>query len=152
MKAKETNPVGRPLLYKSIEELEQAIDEYFAYCDNKTKEVHSDKLGDMIMPDPEPYTISGLAYRLGMDRRTLLDYAQRDQFLRTIKRARNRVEADVERRMNGKDTFTAGLIFNAKNNFDWKDKTESDVTSNGETLSNIIYMPAKKPEDYDVDA
>ena len=99
MKAKETNPVGRPLLYKSIEELEQAIDEYFAYCDNKTKEVHSDKLGDMIMPDPEPYTISGLAYRLGMDRRTLLDYAQRDQFLRTIKRARNRVEADVERRM-----------------------------------------------------
>lgn len=27
-----------------------------------------------------------------------------------------------------------------------------DVTSNGNTLSNIIYMPAKKSEDYDVDA
>lgn len=26
-----------------------------------------------------------------------------------------------------------------------------DMTSNGETLSNVIYMPAKKPEDYDMD-
>ncbi len=30
--------------------------------------------------------------------------------------------------MNSKDTFTPGLIFNAKNNFGWKDKSESDVT------------------------
>lgn len=27
-----------------------------------------------------------------------------------------------------------------------------DVTSDGEKISNIVYMPAKKPEDYDVEA
>lgn len=27
-----------------------------------------------------------------------------------------------------------------------------DMTSNGETLSNVIYMPAKKPKDYDMEA
>lgn len=151
MNSEEKNPVGRPLLYKTVKALEEAIEEYFNYCDNKTKEVHSEKLGTMILADPEPYTMSGLAYKIGMDRRTLLDYSNRDQFLPTIKKARARIEADVERRMNGKDTFTPGLIFNAKNNFDWKDKTESDVTSGGEAISNVVYMPVKKSEDYDAD-
>ncbi len=31
---------------------------------------------------------------------------------------------DVERRMNDHEQFTPGLIFNAKNNFGWIDKTE----------------------------
>lgn len=118
------NPVGRPLKFKTPEELQTVIDEYFDYCDNKTKDIHSEKLGDMIVPDPEPYTMSGLAYRLDLSRQALIEYRDRDEFGDTIKRARNRVEADVERRMNGKDTFTPGLIFNAKNNFDWHDKTE----------------------------
>lgn len=123
-----SNPVGRPPIFKTPEEMDKAINEYFDFCDNKTKEIHSDKLGDMIVPDPEPYTMSGLAYHLGMDRRTLVDYAEKTEFLPTIKRARERVEMDVERRMNGKDTFTAGLIFNAKNNFGWKDKSEVENT------------------------
>jgi predicted transcriptional regulator len=38
---------GRPLKYKTVEELQIVIDEYFDYCDNKTKEVHSEKLGDI---------------------------------------------------------------------------------------------------------
>jgi len=117
---------GRPLKYKTVEELQKAIEEYFDYCDNKTKEVHSDKLGDMIMPDPEPYTMSGLAYRLDLSRKSLINYKRRGQFLHTIKKARRKVEADVERRMNDKNTFTPGLIFNAKNNFDWKDKVEHE--------------------------
>jgi len=126
--------VGRPLKFKSVKELQVKIDEYFDYCDNKTKNIHSEKLGDMIVPDPEPYTMSGLAYALGMDRRTLIDYAHRDEFLPAIKEARQRVECDVERRMNGKDTFTPGLIFNAKNNFGWKDKNETDITSGGDKI------------------
>lgn len=129
------HPGGRPLKFKTSEELAAAIEEYFAYCDNKTKEIHSEKLGDMIVPDPEPYTMSGLAYALDMERTTLIDYAHRDEFLLTLKKARNRVEADVERRMNSKDTFTPGLIFNLKNNFTrWKEKTETDITTGGKPL------------------
>jgi hypothetical protein len=33
---------------------------------------------------------------------------------------------DIDRRLNDKREFTPGLIFNLKNNFDWKDKTEVD--------------------------
>lgn len=129
---------GRPPLYTSAEELQKIIDEYFDYCDNKTKEIHSDKLGDMIVPDPEPYTMSGLAYRLGIDRKTLINYGERDGFFHTIKKARARVEADIERRMNGKDTFTPGLIFNAKNNFGWQETQNIDHTTKGKELPTPI--------------
>ena len=121
-------PAGRPLKYKTVEELEAAIEEYFTYCDNKTKEVWSEKEGNKIYPDPEPYAMAGLAYAIGLDRRSLINYKERDEFFLAIKNARNRIEADVERRMMHKDTFTPGLIFNAKNNFDWRDKSEVDNT------------------------
>lgn len=121
-----SNKGGRPLTFKTVEKLQEKIDEYFRYCDDKTKEIHSEKLGDMIVPDPEPYTMAGLAYELGISRQALMEYSKRDKFGDAIKRARNKVEADVERRMNGKDTFTPGLIFNAKNNFGWKDRSEVD--------------------------
>lgn len=129
---------GRPLKFKTVEELIKAIEDYFDYCDNKTKEIHSDKLGDMIVPDPEPYCMSGLAYRLGLSRHGLINYKRRNKFLSTIKQARRRIEADVERRMNDKNTFTPGLIFNAKNNFGWKDEKHTDLTSNGKTLKGLI--------------
>tara|TARA_R110000782_G_scaffold171639_1_gene263370 strand:- start:459 stop:914 length:456 start_codon:yes stop_codon:yes gene_type:complete len=120
-------PNGRPLLYESSEDMQIIIDEYFDYCDNRLKQVHSKEGESYGISNPEPYTMSGLAYALGMDRRTLIDYKNRDEFILTIQRARNKVEADVERRMSDRDTFTPGLIFNAKNNFDWKDKSEQDV-------------------------
>lgn len=131
-------PVGRPLKFKTVEELQEAIDKYFDYCDNRTKEIHSEKLGDMIVPWPEPYTMAGLAYALGLSRKQLLVYKRRWQFGNAIKKARNRVEADVEKRMNDKETFTPGLIFNAKNNFGWKDKSEVDHTTKGKELPTPI--------------
>lgn len=140
------NPVGRPPIFKTPEEMQKVIDEYFEWCDNKTKEIHSEKLGAMIVPDPEPYTMSGLALKLGMNRRTLVDYAEKDEFLPTIKAARNKVEYDIERRMNNKDTFTPGLIFNTKNNFNWTDKSETDITSKGEKIetNTIVFSDFKK--------
>lgn len=152
IKDQATNPVGRPLKYKTVPELEAAISEYFDFCDNKTKEIHSEKLGDMIVADPQPYTMSGLAYALGMDRISLVNYSHRAQFFNTVKDARARVEADIDRRMSHKDTFTPGLIFTAKNNFGWKDQTQTDVTSGGEKLElPAVYLPKRhgKIEDDD---
>ncbi|MDE1867460.1 MAG: DNA-packaging protein [Thaumarchaeota archaeon] len=137
--------MGRPPKYNTVEELEARIEEYFNYCDNKTKEVHSEKLGDMILPDPEPYTMAGLAYWVGLSRQGLIEYKNKNkEFSDAIKKARNRVEADVERRMSHKDTFTPGLIFNAKNNFGWKDKTETDITSGGEKIRFLNQVPRPK--------
>ena len=134
---------GRPFKYKTVEELEKAVEEYFAYCDNRTKEIHSEKLGDMIVPDPEPYTMAGLAYHLGMTRQTLFNYKRRDKFGEVIERAKLRIEADLERRMSNKETFTPGLIFNLKNNFGWKDR--HDVTSDDKPIIPLFdYTKEKK--------
>jgi len=126
-----SNPVGRPKLFTSVGDLSQKVEEYFDYCDNRIQQVYSAKADGVIeVMNPAPYTMSGLALRLGMDRRSLLNYSKDEQFFPTIKAARDRVEADVEERMNDKQTFTPGLIFNAKNNFKWVDQQEikSDET------------------------
>lgn len=126
---------GRPPLFKSVEEIQDKIDDYFSYCDNRIKTIYNEKNGDDIqVSDPEPYTMSGLAYYLGMDRKTLVNYSHDDLFFPTIKKARSRVEWDVDRRMNDRSTFTPGQIFNTKNNFGWTDKTETDITSGGKPL------------------
>jgi len=120
---------GRPLLYKTVKEMKKIIDEYFDWCDNRTKKVYDEKKGcEYMITDPAPYTMSGLARRLGMDRRSLLNYSDREQFFPTIKEAREKVQEDVETRLMEK--APTGAIFNLKNNFDWKDKTETDVNLN----------------------
>ncbi len=85
------NKGGRPPIFSDPEEMAQAIDEYFAECDNRIKEIHT-KEGDAVgVTVPEPYTMSGLAYAIGMDRDTLLAYSTKDKFSGTVKRAKNKV-------------------------------------------------------------
>ena len=132
------NPVGRPLKYKSVEEMQSVIDEYFNFCDNRIQQVWSPKSEATIeIIDPEAYTMSGLALALGFEsRQSLLNYAEKDEFLDTIKRARMKVESDVERRSIEKGN--AGTIFNLKNNCGWKDKREEEITGNLEIRKIVI--------------
>ena len=126
-----TNPVGRPLIFKTVKEVEEKIKEYFEYCDNRLVNGYDNKTNQQFAYiNPEPYTMSGLAYYLEIDRKTLLNYSKKEEFFLTIKRARDKVEMDVDRRLNDKNAFTPGLIFNLKNNFDWKDKSEIDQNIN----------------------
>jgi len=134
----EDRPVGRPLKFKTVEELQDAIDDYFDYCDLRTKKVwSSEKDKEYMISDPAPYTMHGLARALGLSRQALMEYSHRDQFGDAIKAARERVAEDVETRMmDGK--AQSGAIFNLKNNFGWKDKTERDLTSGGKPLQSIL--------------
>jgi len=107
--------MGRPLAFKTVEELEQAIDLYFetdAYI-----EIGGEQQAKMYAP-----TMSGLALSLGVDRKTITNYANKDDFFPTIKKARTRVEVALEQRLYGNNV--TGVIFNLKNNFDWCDKQE----------------------------
>jgi hypothetical protein len=136
---------GRPLLFKSAKVLQLAVDDYFAYCDNRTREVFVEKLGEtIVISNPAPYTMAGLARALGMDRRTLLDYSKRDEFLPTIKDARQRVEEFNENQLH-EGRNAAGVIFNLKNNFGWVD--ESKVEQSGELTHKYEQL-----EDKDIDA
>lgn len=109
----------RPLKYTSVEELNIAIDHYFDMCDSQEPK--------------EPYTMSGLAYYLGMSRTSLINYKERPEYLESVKKAKERVEYDIEKRLAGGVPAT-GLIFGLKNNFAWKDQTQLDVTTKGDKI------------------
>lgn len=121
------NPVGKPLRYKTVKELELAVEDYFNYCDNRTRSVYIEKLGDNIeVSAPAPYTMSGLARALDLSRQALSEYNARDKYGDAIKAARARVEEYNENQLH-EGRNAAGVIFNLKNNFGWKDKTEQDL-------------------------
>ena len=124
------HPGGRPMIIETVEELKAKIDEYFEWCDNRAiKKVDSDGKEYMVS-SPAPYTMSGLARRLGMDRDTLINYSHREKFFGTIRDARERIHEDVETRLM--DTRNEkGAIFNLKNNFKWKDQQELEANLTG---------------------
>ena len=127
MKLKENGYIGNTnaLKYKTTEALQAGIDAYFEMCDEKGK----------------PYTMSGLALALGIDRATLVRYGDRDLFANQIKKAKQIVQAQLEENaLMGKSnsTFT---IFNLKNNYGWRDtvevKNEHEITKVDELLEAI---------------
>ena len=120
---------GAPLKYSTVDELQSAIDGYFKYCAERKRTIFT-KDGTMIEePWPRPHTISGLADYLDVDRKTIVNYANRDEFFPAIARARRKCEAWTEEQLfEGNDR---GAKFVLINNYDgWKDKIEQEVTVN----------------------
>lgn len=117
--------MARPLKFQTIEELQKSIDSYFETC-----------------PKDE-WTITGLAMALDTYRSVLIDYGsgkydEEDKvFSYAIKKAKQRVENGYE--IDLKKSGRSGTIFALKN-FDWKDKTETDLTSKGEKVQGINYI------------
>jgi len=68
-----------------------------------------------------PYTMTGLALSLGMSRRTLSNYSHDDEFLPSIKQAKQFVENMTAQRMIEGKGWGPGHIFVLKNNYRWKD-------------------------------
>jgi hypothetical protein len=112
---------GRPLKFKSPQEIEDAANEYFNECNKKHR----------------PLTITGLAIALDTDRRTLLNYEDKEEFFPTIKKIKQKVENYAEECLYDKDVPTTGVIFNLKNNYGWVDKQELDANVNGEIVVDI---------------
>lgn len=107
------NKVGRPKAYTDVEMMQQKIDKYFNECDiNK-----------------DPYTITGLAIALDLDRKSINNYAKDSEFFPTIKKAKLKVENYLEKRLIN-DSSATGIIFNLKNNYGWSDKQEIQHSGN----------------------
>lgn len=123
-----SNPVGRPLKFKTVDELEQAIRSYFDMCDPHIEERMVDggvnQKGQTIwvkrevMTEQRPYGIVGLALALGVTRQTLLNYGEREEFFDTVDLARTRCEAFWETRLDS--PYAAGAKFNLGNNYNGK--------------------------------
>ena len=102
-------PAGRPLKFKTADELQEAIDAYFASCNADN-----------------PPLISGLAYHLDMTTHSLRNYEERDEFFTIVKRAKQRIEMAFERNMHSGSC--TGSIFWLKNNAGYRDKTEQELS------------------------
>lgn len=115
-----SNKGGRPLKFKSPEELQKKIDEYYKWAKDNNKHV----------------TITGLAWFLETNRQTLLNYenensdlykniknSEKVKFIDAIKNAKARIEMEYEESLFYKHSSVGG-IFTLKNNFGWVDKQE----------------------------
>lgn len=71
-----------------------------------------------------PLTITGLAVHLGTTRELLNNYSKTDYFHDTIKKARSIIHNYSEESL-WTPMITSGVIFNLKNNWGWKDQTET---------------------------
>lgn len=145
---------GRPPKFESPEQLQKLVDAYFAWCEphpevftewlrpkktkiDKGKQIEIDDYdAPMYTHDIErlthkvSYTISGLALFLDTTRETLNQYENKPEFTDTIKSAKTKIEHELELSLYGNNV--TGIIFNLKNNYGWKDKTEIDQNITGE--------------------
>lgn len=124
----EGNKVGRPLKFGSVDELNMAIAQWLDV--RKSAEL--------------PLTLSSLAVHLECDRKTLLNYSNKEEFFPTIKHVRQMCEASTEDALFiGKNA--AGPIFSLKNNYGWVDKTEADLNhSGGIAVETVSFAGAAK--------
>jgi len=155
---------GRPLKFESVEDLQKKIDAYFAECDPHVIYVEEleypkkkNKKGVLVFDheaEPElikkkkmssqiPYTVTGLALALDTSRETLVNYESKQEFFDTIKRAKLRCENFNELMLYSNSP--TGTIFNLKNNYGWKDKTETDLTNNGDSFEPVIVRIINEP-------
>ena len=112
----EKHPGGRPLKYKTVEEMQEVIDRYFIQCDKEKR----------------PYTVTGLAMALDLDRKALISYGDKEEFSYAIKKAKAKVERWLEENLVSGQGNATGIIFNLKNNYGYKDRQELDANVNTE--------------------
>ena len=102
-------PRGRKAIFETVEEMEDAIEEYFKYCEGEPLivdgEVVYKKNGDVAMIHQHPPTITGLCHALGFKaRKSLLDYQSKNKaFQKLIQDAKDRVRIYTEERLFDRD-------------------------------------------------
>lgn len=138
------------LKYKSPEEMQAKVDEYFAECqghpllDDDGRPV-TDKFGYPIILDSKPLTVTGLALALGFTtRQSLLNYqAKSNKFQEIIERAKLRIENYAEMRLYDKDGSN-GARFNLQCNFrNWSNDTPDGENGGKEIV--IVELTRKNP-------
>ena len=112
---------GRPPAYKSPEEFQEKIQEYFNSSPSRKV---TDK--DGVERKVPLITITGLALFLGFaSRQSFYDYELKEEFAYTTKRARMFIEHEYEGQLQCGNTVAA--IFALKN-MGWYDRTQTELS------------------------
>jgi hypothetical protein len=127
---------GRPPKYTNAEDMQKLIDLYFSACraNRLTDSLiasgdYDPQDEDILCTDDRHPTLSGMGLVLDLVRQSLLNYEGDEKFMDTIKKGKARVEAYNEQKLHMPQC--TGVIFNLKNNFDWKDKSEQELSGPG---------------------
>lgn len=104
--------IGRPPKFKSPEQLEELINSYFEDCKQRN----------------EPPFITEMCVWLDTSRKVLLEYEEKPDFSNTIKKAKQKCEAAIEKGMMTNKMNATGAIFNLKNNYGWEERIKNDNT------------------------
>jgi hypothetical protein len=99
--------------YKSADQLEKKINEYFKICEKDNKHM----------------TILSLCVHLGILRDTFSRYQEMEELSTIVKSAKQKIESYQESLLFNKNVPTAGVIFGLKNGYGWKDKIETENTN-----------------------
>jgi hypothetical protein len=127
-------PAGRPPKYKTAEELQSKIEEYFNKGVKMRKVVVGNGKNTQVVELEVP-TITGLVLYLGFEsRQSFYDLEKYPEFSYTIKRARTVMEQMYEEALSIGNT--TGAIFALKN-FGWVDKQNIDL---GDSSINITVV------------
>lgn len=125
MEGKKENTAGRPPIYESLDEILPKLQEW------------EETLKEGYKP-----TVTGLALALGFcSKDTLYAYRDKPIFSYSIKRALLIVENGYEKSL--RESGATGSIFALKN-MGWKDKTETDLTTNGKEINQPSTIVFKK--------
>lgn len=144
--------MARPLDYKTPEELQKAIDQYFDACEGKLLtddegNVLTDKKGRPIVIGAKPPTVTGLALALGFNsRQALLNYQVKKRFNDTVTRAKSRCEEYAESRLYDRDG-SRGAEFSLKYNFHWEDQKDKGRNEIENNIFDVINESTRKEID-----
>ena len=111
-------PGGRPKDYPDPEVLKEKIQEFFDECDNKTKKALDSRKKLVEIPDPRPYTLTGLKLHIEMSDKEFKRYGEDPDYSDIIKWARLKCENYAEENLFRAKNAT-GTIFNLKNNYNF---------------------------------
>ena len=120
----EKKKVGKPPKYKTPEEMQAKVDEYFRSCEGTYKkdasgELILDKHGEPTRTGDVPLTMAGLQNALGFkSHRSFHDYAEKPSFRPIIMRARLRVEQYAEECLFDRNAYS-GAAFVLQYGFGW---------------------------------
>jgi hypothetical protein len=165
----EPKKIGRPLKFKTVEELDEKIQAYFKSCFDFARDMWGNRLIDkeskdknivdgegkpvFLMKQVKPFTVTSLAVYLDTYRDVLIDYETgnydnpdiskdiNEQFSNTIKKAKSIIYAYAEEQLFiGKNA--AGVIFNIVNNYKgWKNTSEFTGPNGTPLMPTVIVLP-----------
>ena len=133
---------GTEKMFRTPEELQKKIDEYFRICEDNITEVYDKKTQEIkTVSDPIPYTVEGLCNVLGCNRATLLNYSKEpgyEDYFNIIEKAKLKVTQNkVEKTLSGRYNATFA-IFDLVNNTDYKNTNTTEIVgAGGKDLMNV---------------